>query len=140
MATRADLFTETKKQREYFSDFLDSFFATPNGGDLAKTTNENSVRQSIKNLILTNIGERPFQPYVGTNVNRSLFEPNDVITCLEIKNYVQNAIDLYEPRAVEVSVDVQPVIDQHYIKISVIFYLINNPSPIDLTLQLKRVR
>ena len=71
--TRADTFTESKKKIEFFSDFTNSFAKTPFGDQLGKLTNERSVSQSLKNLILTNLGERLFQPFVGSNVNAILF-------------------------------------------------------------------
>jgi len=140
MVTRADTLTETSKKKEYYSDFLNSFFPLPNGGDIAKTINENAVKQSVKNLVLTNVGDRFFQPDIGTNVNRSLFEFNDLITSLELTNYIQNTIKYHEPRAIDVSVTVLPVESKQYLQINIIFYVINNPNPIDLTLNLKRVR
>jgi len=140
MVTRADTLTETSKKKEYYSDFLNSFFPLPNGGDIAKTINENAVKQSVKNLVLTNVGDRFFQPDIGTNVNRSLFEFNDLITSLELTNYIQNTIKYHEPRAIDVSVTVLPVESKQYLQINIIFYVINNPNPIDLTLNLRRVR
>lgn len=150
--SRANLITQTQKKRELFSDFLDSFAASPVGGNLAKVTNENAVRQSIKNLILTELGgidintgsrlagERLFQPLIGSDVKRSLFEPNNVLTETVIINTIENTIKYYEPRAEQVSVSILPTDDEHYLIINVVFSVINNPSPIDLTLNLRRVR
>lgn len=152
MANRADVITQTQKKRELFSDFLDSFAASPIGGNLAKVTNENAVRQSIKNLILTNLGgidintnsrlagERLFQPLIGSDVNRTLFEPNNVLTESLLINSIENTIKTYEPRAEQISVKILPSNDEHYLIINIVFSVINNPSPIDLTLNLRRVR
>lgn len=138
--TRADTLTQIQKKKEIYSDFLDSFAASPVGGTLAKITNENSVRQSVKNLILTNIGERLYQPTVGSDVNKSLFEPNDVLTTSILKTNIENTIKFYETRAKDISIDVVFSNDQQYLNINVIFYVINNPVPIDLALNLRRVR
>ena len=99
MATtsRADKFTQTQKKQVLFSDFLDNFDRVPFNNQLAKVTNENSVRQSITNLVLTNYGERLFQPNVGGNVNDSLFEFADAITTL-------SATDLYSGQVVLTSI------------------------------------
>jgi len=138
--TKADTLTQTKKQLEYYSDFLDSFAVSPYSGSLAKTTNENSVKQAIKNLILTNLGERFFSPNIGTNVNKSLFEPNDLVTVLDLQLYIENTVKYYEPRVSELYVNITPSVDELYLVINIVFYIINNPVPIDLTLNLKRVR
>ena len=54
--TRADSFTPLKKNLEFFSDFLDSFAKTPIGNQLGRVINEQSVNQSMINLIKTNLG------------------------------------------------------------------------------------
>jgi phage baseplate assembly protein W len=150
--SRADLISQTKQKKELYSDFLDSFAASPVGGNLAKVTNENSVRQSIKNLILTNLGgidintntrlagERLFQPLVGSDVNRSLFEQNNILTETMIINSIESTIKYNEPRAKDIAVSVLPTNDEHYLVINILFSIINNPVPIDLTLNLRRVR
>jgi len=138
--SRADTITQLQKKKEIYSDFLDSFAVSPVGGTLAKVTNENSVRQAIKNLVLTNIGERLYQPNIGSDVSKSLFEPNDVLTTSVLKTNIENTIKFYEPRANNISVDVVFSNDQQYLNINVLFYVINNPNPIDLTLNLRRVR
>jgi phage baseplate assembly protein W len=150
--SRADLISQTKQKKELYSDFLDSFAASPVGGNLAKVTNENSVRQSIKNLILTNLGgidintntrlagERLFQPLVGSDVNRSLFEQNNILTETMIINSIESTIKYNEPRAKDIAVSVLPTNDEHYLIINILFSIINNPVPIDLTLNLRRVR
>jgi hypothetical protein len=59
---------------EKYSDFFNDIIINPVTGDLAKRTNEEAVRQSIINLILTGRGERPFQPLVGSDIYQLLFE------------------------------------------------------------------
>lgn len=140
MASRADSYTQRDVQKEIYSDFLDSFAASPIGGALAKITNENAVRQAIKNLILTNIGERLYQPLIGSDVRKSLFEPNDILTSTVIKAGVEQTILAYEPRAKDISISVIPSEDQHELILNVVFYVINKTEAIDLTLNLKRVR
>lgn len=138
--SRADTLTQLHKKKELYSDFLNSFFATPTTGSLAKTINENSVKQSIKNLVLTVIGERFFQPYVGSNVNDALFDFNDILTHLNAKNFIENTIKNYEPRANNINVSIVTSDDPNYLDIRIVFYIINNPEPIDLVLNIKRVR
>lgn len=140
MVTRADRYTQTQKQREIYSDFLDSFAVSPVNGSLAKVTNEASVRQSVKNLVLTNMGERLFQPYVGTNVRGSLFEPNDILTSVNLKSYIETTLKNNEPRAQRVQVTVEPTEDAHYLYINIVFYVINATDPTSVSIKLRRVR
>jgi hypothetical protein len=161
--TRADTLTGTTKQQEYFSDFLDNFTKTPYGNQLGRATNEQSVNQSLRNLISTNLGERMFQPMIGSNVYRALFEPlttisesnkvGSVMTSLEF--FIRNTIENNEPRVILVDVIVKSafndpnldqlkfrtgITDDSSVIISIIYRLINNINPITLNYILKRVR
>lgn len=151
-SSRADAQTQTSKQKEYYSDFFDSFANSPIGGDLSRITNERSVKQSIRNLVLTNLGgfdlntnnrvagERLFQPLLGTDVNRSLFELSDVSTFATVKTSIEDAIRNNEPRASNVTVEVTGENDLEYMQIYVTFAIINTTTPVSVTLNLKRVR
>lgn len=139
--TRADTLTGTKKQIEYFSDFMTSFAKTPVGDQLARVTNEQAVMQSLKNLIRTNLGERLFQPTVGSDVMATLFELNtdDARDSLEL--FINNTVENNEPRVNLVQTIVNTDgINENQIEISLIYNLINNPEEQTLTLILKRVR
>lgn len=149
--TRADTLTTTKKKTEYFSDFLNSFDMSPVGNQLARVTNEKSVNQSIRNLVLTNFGERLFQPALGSNVTASLFEPNTSISTFSLEKYIEDLIVAYEPRANLIKVEITTVsennsirsnadLNENYISVNIVYNLINNPDPIALNIFLKRVR
>jgi phage baseplate assembly protein W len=139
--TRAQSITGSNtKKVEFFSDFLNSFAKTPYGNQLGRVTNEQSVNQSLKNLVMTNIGERMFQPFVGCNVYDYLFEPNvqDYITSLE--SYIEDTIKISEPRVNAQEITVSQGYDEQTIQIKIVYNLINNPAPITLDFLLKRVR
>ena len=139
MVSRADKFTQTQKQ-EYFSDFLNNFDNHPVNTTLARVINENSVKQSIRNLILTNFGERLYQPTIGSDITKTLFEPNDVVTAENITFFIKNTIKQNEPRAILLEVNVYPNPDRNLFDVNLVFSLINNNIPITLNVILKRVR
>lgn len=139
MTTRADKLSPSQKQ-EYFSDFLNDFDSHPITNIVVKTTNENAVKQSIRNLILTNLGERLFQPTIGSNIIHSLFEPNDIITAENITSFTKSTITQNEPRAMLLNVNVYPNYDLNSFNVNIIFSLINSNVPIQMTVILKRVR
>lgn len=140
MATRAETLTGTGKREEAFSDFLDSFAKTPYGNQLGRVTNEQAVVQSIKNLIKTNLGERLFQPDIGSNVNHSLFELNGYLAATQIEFLIRNTINYHEPRCQLLDVSATPSIDDHAMEITIVFTLINSSEPITINFLLKRVR
>lgn len=137
--TRADDLIK-KPSGDIFSDFLDSFAKTPVGNQLARVTGPRSVNQALKNLIMTNLGERPFQPDIGSNILASLFENNvpEVLSTLEF--YVQNAINNHEPRVNLIDVKASTTDNEHGITITIIYSLINNADPISFSFLLRRVR
>jgi len=132
--------TTTSKQKEYFSDFLDSFALSPLGQNLGLVKNEESVKQALKNLIKTNLGERMFQPNLGSNILGSLFELNSTLTLSSLEFYISNTIQNNEPRVNLISVVVESFFDDDEIAITIVFSLVNNPSPITLSFMLKRIR
>ena len=138
--TRADTFTENKKKIEFFSDFVNSFAKSPFGDQLGKLTNEKSVSQSLKNLILTNLGERLFQPFVGSNVNSVLFENNTANTLSDLEFYIQNTIENNEPRVNLIQVLINSDYSENGISITLIYNLIHHPEPVSFSFFLKRVR
>jgi hypothetical protein len=142
--SRADTLTTITKKTEYYSDFNTLFVKTPFGDDIARTTNEKSVNQSLKNLIKTNYGERLFQPHLGSNVYNSLFDivgsgasgPEEEILMFNITNMIK----YQEPRVSLIDIAVNSNLDSNILEITLTYALINNPDPTTLTVLLKRVR
>lgn len=115
---------------------IDLSFINRPSGDVYKKTDAAAVKQAIKNILLTNKGEKPFQPYYGGNLNDFLFELSTEFDELDIKETVANAITNYEPRALvrQVNVDVSP--DFNSVNITVVFQVVstNEVERVDVTL------
>jgi phage baseplate assembly protein W len=139
--TRADTLTGTKKQREFFSDFVTSFSKTPLGNQLGRVTNEQAVNQSLRNLIKTNLSERLFQPLVGSDILKTLFENNTEDNVDLLKLFIENTVQNNEPRVnlIQTIIDTE-LLESNSIEISLVYNLINNPEEITVTILLKRVR
>ena len=149
--TRADTYTSIKNKRIYYSDFTDNFTQTPFGQNLAVITNEQDVSQSIRNLVFTNYGERLFQPSLGCNITGSLFELSGIPLINLLQDSITATISLNEPRASLQSVIVQDpnnvnnpttpaASDKNSIEVSITYSLVNNPTPISLSIFLSRIR
>lgn len=139
-ATRAETLTSASRRTEFYSDFLTSFAKTPVGNQLAKVVNERSINQSLKNLIMTNIGERPFQPYIGSNIYASFFENNTLQTLHDIEFYTDNCIRNNEPRVNLLGVQAKSGPNENEITITIVYNTINNQEEITFEYILKRVR
>ena len=75
-----------------------TFQSNPLTKDLIVLKNENAIARSIKNIVFTNPGEKPFQPNFGSRITESLFENIDDITALEIESELRESIQRQEPR------------------------------------------
>lgn len=127
-------------KRELYSDFFKDFTENPVSQDLARKVNEEAVKESIRNLLLTDKGERPMQPRLGGDIRRLLFENMSPATLTVIKQVVEETIRNYEPRAQLIGVDVRSTIDSNAIQITVVFNVINSEEDITLTTTISRVR
>tara|TARA_Y100000289_G_C3794795_1_gene85932 strand:+ start:105 stop:506 length:402 start_codon:yes stop_codon:yes gene_type:complete len=94
-----------------FKDVSMSFKVSPLNFDLIANKNETAIARSIRNLILTAPGERPFNPELGSQVSRLLFEPIDDITTEALREQIENTINNFEPRVNLRQVIVQPNFD-----------------------------
>jgi len=141
--TRIDKITRTDKasdKKPAYSDFYTNFNVHPQNKRLVKYTNENAVKRSVRNLILTEPGERLFQPDIGCKIRRLLFENMSSITALQLKNAIEETVRLYEKRARIISVEVIPNEDTHAYDVYIIFEVINSITPVALNITLYRAR
>jgi phage baseplate assembly protein W len=90
-----------------YKDLSITFRSNPSTGDFGIVKNENAIKQAVRNLLLTDLGERPFQPSVGSRIKGLLFEPWDVFTADEIKGEIRNCLKRLEPRIEVTKVSLQ---------------------------------
>ena len=115
-----------KKSRS-FKDFSVNFAKNPFTDDLSVVHNDNSIKQAVKNIILTSPGEKPFQPLVGSSVNRLLFEPLDAFTADAIAEEIRTTINQYEPRVALTRVDVTPIYENNKLNVSLEYRIVGLP-------------
>ena len=140
MSTRAEKYTQLQKIPELFSDFTTDLSPHPITGDLTRLREEQSIRQSIKNLVLTINGERPFNSRIGSTVNKSLFEFNDDLTSQALVDSITTSVVTNEPRVALMEVQAIPRPDNYHIDIRLLYTIINSRIPQSIDLVLRRVR
>ena len=91
-------------------------------------------------MILTNLEERFFSPFFGSNVNKTLFENFGPFIREDIVRYVKMAARQFEQRIEVLVVDIVDEMDKNRLKINIVFSIINIPEPVALSIFLKRVR
>lgn len=137
---RVDKNTSANRPKEIYSDFLANFNAHPNTGALLKRTDADAVKRAMRNLLLTDAGDRFFQPNLGSNVNRYLFENATEVTKNNLRESIINTLKNYEPRANVIDVVVALSDDEYSYIIDIYFNIINNPTVVVFNVQLDRVR
>ena len=91
-----------------FKDISATFQVNPMNDDLIALRNENAIARSLRNLIFTSPGDKPFQPSIGCRVSEMLFENLDTITAQQIKGEIEYTIKNFEPRVDLQKVEVEP--------------------------------
>ena len=107
-----------------FKDLAVSFNANPSTGDFGVVKNENAIKQSVRNLILTQFGERPFQEEIGSRVNTLLFEPWDPFSVDSLKSEIFNCLSRLEPRIECTNVEVRDESDINAVQIGIDYTIV----------------
>ena len=123
-----------------FKDLDLNFNIHPVKKDINTHSNEYAIINSVKNLVLTNHYERPFQPEIGSNIRKLLFENLDSVTAARIEREIQETIDNFEPRVRTSRVTAIAAPDENGYKLELEFFVINNSSPITINFFLERIR
>ena len=124
-----------------FKDISATFQINPLNDDLIAIQNANAISRSVRNLVFTLPGEKPFQPNVGSNVSRLLFENLDLLTADSIRREIENTINNYEPRVELNEVIVDPNYDENAFDVVIKYYIIGIDVPeqqLSFVLQLTR--
>ena len=112
-----------------FKDISLSFFPHPVTKDLQILKNENAIRRSVRNIVETIPTERFFNSLLGSDVRDSLFEFVDFGTASVIQDQILVAIENFEPRVNNVSVEVDPQPDMNSFDVTVVFDIIGQEFP-----------
>lgn len=129
-------FKKAGSETELYSDFLASFLPHPNSGSITRRVNVESVKMSIRNLLLTNKYERLRKPNFGTNIRRHLFDNFSPTIERRIEQDIRSAIDQHEPRVRILEIITTPNEERNQLTIRIDFAvaMVQQPQTIELTL------
>ena len=121
---------------------LDLFFSKNQGnGDVNKITGVEAVKRSIRNLVLLNFYEKPFNPEIGSDVRYLLFENMSPLTSVVLARAIEDVIEDFEPRARLISVRAFPNFDRNEYEMTIEFFVVNTPTElVDMTVFLEVLR
>ena len=141
MSDRAGKFTIETKKRILYSDFLMNFDINPFTGILARSTNEESVKNALKQLILTDCGERFYDSNKGSRIKQTLFELFDIGLYDAMKMQIKSTCAQYEPRALIQDVQIDRGPDNNEFTVSITFGIVNIPDQYySISVAVNRVR
>ena len=132
--------TVTTNEVRTFKDLDLNFTIHPVKKDINKHVGVNAVVNSIKNLVLYNHYERPFNPEFGSSLRKLLFENADAFTASLIQREITEMIRIYEPRCQVERLIVRASPDENGFYVELTFFVINLTDPIQITFFLERIR
>ena len=108
--------------------------------DIMPLKDDNAIKNSVKNLLISNFYERPFSRDVGANLRALLFEPADSITKIALKDNIRRVIRKYEPRVVLRGIQINYQDDSNAYNITVIFKIKEFDTNESVEIVLRRLR
>ena len=130
----------TASKSRIYKDVDCSFESKPSSGDVYKKTDAAAVVQGVRNLLLTNKGEKPFNPYFGSRLNRLIFSLDTETDEDDVEQAVRNAITNHEPRARVISVSAKFSPDYNSADVTVNFRVVNTLKDVSVTVTIARIR
>lgn len=123
-----------------YKDLDLNFTAHPVTKDVVKRTGNAAIIGALRNLILTNLYEKPFQPTFGSRIRGLLFEDVSFITANMLQTEIQTVIKNFEPRVSIDAIRVQAQPEENRYAVTLRFYINNLEDPVTINLFLEKVR
>ena len=93
-----------------FKDINLSFKRHPVTNDVVTIRDEDAIKRSVKNIIFTILGEKPFEPRFGSVINEALFDLDSAYSDILAQDEIKSSVLKFEPRIsnLEVTVTIAP--------------------------------
>ena len=112
-----------------FKDINLSFKRHPVTNDVVAIRDEDAIKRSVKNIVFTILGEKPFEPEFGSVINNSLFELNTSLNEMRISDEIKQSLINYEPRIQSVKVTTSIYPDSNELNCTVQYDIVGIPAP-----------
>jgi phage baseplate assembly protein W len=123
-----------------YKDLDLDFFKNSATNDVTVKKDDEAIKRSVRNLVLTNFYERKFHPEIGSGVYGLLFENMTPLVDRRIERAITEIISIYEPRVSGVSVESNPKYDENAYEVSIRFTIRAANTLAQITLFLERLR
>ena len=112
-----------------FKDINLSFKRHPVTNDVVSINDEDAIKRSVRNIIFTILGEKPFQPLFGSVINESLFELSTALSEMKVSDEITQSLLNYEPRIANTEVTVSIYPDSNEMNVTVQYDIVGIPAP-----------
>ena len=112
-----------------FKDINLSFKRHPVTNDVLTVSNEDAIKRSVKNIIFTILGEKPFEPEFGSVINDSLFELNTSLNEMKVSDEIKQSLLNFEPRIDNTRITVSIYPDSNELNCTVQYDIVGIPAP-----------
>ena len=112
-----------------FKDINLSFKRHPVTNDVVTIRNEDAIKRSVRNIIFTILGEKPFEPNFGSVINESLFDLNTNLSEIRVSDEIRSSLLNYEPRISNIDVTVTVAPDTNEMNCTVQYDITGIPAP-----------
>ena len=112
-----------------FKDINLSFKRHPVTNDVVAIRNEDAIKRSVRNIIFTILGEKPFEPNFGSVINESLFDLNTNLSEIRVSDEIRSSLLNYEPRISNIDVTVTVAPDTNEMNCTVQYDITGIPAP-----------
>ena len=112
-----------------FKDINLSFKRHPVTNDVLTVRDEDAIKRSVKNIIFTILGEKPFDPDFGSIINNSLFDLNTNLSEIRVSDEIRQSLLNFEPRIENIEINVTVVPDSNELNCVVQYDIVGLPAP-----------
>ena len=112
-----------------FKDINLSFKRHPVTNDVVVIRDEDAIKRSVRNIIFTILGEKPFEPNFGSVINESLFDLNTNLSEIRVSDEIRSSLLNYEPRISNIDVTVTVAPDTNEMNCTVQYDITGIPAP-----------
>ena len=130
----------SQKESVRFSDIDLNFDLNPITKDINTLKNEEAVRRSVRNIVMTNFYERPFKPSLGSSITNQLFEMGSDRKVRRLAKRIQKIIEDFEPRVENVKVLLGDVSDRNDMNVTIFYNIKNSARTQEMDFTVKRAR
>ncbi len=112
-----------------FKDINLSFKRHPVTNDVVVIRDEDAIKRSVRNIIFTIVGEKPFEPEFGSVINESLFELNTSLNEIRVSDEIKQSLLNFEPRIDNIKVDVSIYPESNELNCTVQYDIVGITAP-----------